>query len=358
MASRGGGGGRWGPAGPEEDAGFFSPPPERALGLRGRGGSPAGVPPPAVVAGAAAGGRGWTGAGRDSPLQAHPLRTPPQGPTRALARRGLWGQIEAQVGERAAAGAAPRPPDAAVRLPTGELGASQFSDSLTGGGASLPGSVRQGPPASGTAGGAASSALEEDLARAELRASRAEAQLRAVAQELEQRISQQESDSAREIVRELSDLAQSADFRIRALESECARLRASGAFEASEVGKGSGGGAGAVEGGGSGSRSGAGTGVGEVTGEELAPSPTASSSGVALVRQLERQLAEALSATQSQVAQALDAVRQAERNFDLVRVRAEFLETQAALGLGVGVLGASFGVWYWWKSAARRALRR
>ena len=253
MASRGGGGGRWGPAGPEEDAGFFSPPPERALGLRGRGGSPAGVPPPAVVAAAAAGGRGWAGAGRDSPLQAHPLRTPPQGPTRALARRGLWGQIEAQVGERAAAGAEPRPPGAAVRLTPGELGASQFSDSFTGGGASLPGSVRQGPLASGTAGGAASSALEEDLARAELRASRAEAQLRAVAQELEQRISQQESDSAREIVRELSELAQSADFRIRALESECSRLRASGAFEASDVGKGSGGGAGAVEGEGSGS---------------------------------------------------------------------------------------------------------
>ena len=81
------------------------------------------------------------------------------------------------------------------------------------------------------------------------------------------------------------------------------------------------------------------------------------SSGVALVRQLERQLAEVLASTQGQVAQALAAVRQAEHNFDLVRVRSEFLETQAALGLGVGVLGASFGLWSFWKRAAKRAAR-
>ena len=84
--------------------------------------------------------------------------------------------------------------------------------------------------------------------------------------------------------------------------------------------------------------------------------PAASgSSGVALVRQLERQLAEALASTQGQVAQALAAVRQAEYNFDLVRIRSEFLETQAALGLGVGVLGASFGLWTLWKVAVKRA---
>ena len=74
-----------------------------------------------------------------------------------------------------------------------------------------------------------------------------------------------------------------------------------------------------------------------------------------LVRQLERQLAEALASTQGQVAQALAAVRQAEYNFDLVRIRSEFLETQAALGLGVGVLGASFGLWSLWKVAVKRA---
>ena len=48
-------------------------------------------------------------------------------------------------------------------------------------------------------------------------------------------------------------------------------------------------------------------------------------------------------------------MRQAEYNFDLVRIRSEFLETQAALGLGVGVLGASFGLWTLWKVAVKRA---
>ena len=170
-----------------------------------------------------------------------------------------------------------------------------------------------------------------------------------MAKELELRISQQESDSAREIVAELSALAQSADARIRDLESECARLR------------GSGGGLG-----------GAPVARAEAATAPVLPrpgpaasgqsdggsAPTASaSSGVALVRQLERQLAEALASTQGQVAQALAAVRQAEHNFDLVRVRSEFLETQAALGLGVGLLGASFGLWSFWKLAAKRAAR-
>jgi len=210
--------------------------------------------------------------------------------------------------------------------------------------------VRPGPPAAGGSAGrsAAGSALEEGLARAEARASRAEAQLRAVAQELELRISQQESDSAREIVAELSALAQSADSRIRDLESECALLRAShgGGLEGAPA-------AGAEAAAAPGPpRLGA-----AVSGRSAGgAAPAASgSSGVALVRQLERQLAEALASTQGQVAQALAAVRQAEYNFDLVRIRSEFLETQAALGLGVGVLGASFGLWTLWKVAVKRA---